>query len=263
MTKEYQYFAAFIYVTETEHAAVMRMFEWRELTIDGDDQQYYVSEFLRNGEQKLIVAARQDEMGMCASAALSMKLVEQFRPEYLIMPGIAAGTCSHAESQMYGDVLVSDLVWNYSNGKYVAPYKADIRFGNIGFIPRPTWIKMDERILKILKAAISDPANECYAHIGPLASGSAVIANGDLVEMQIRSQFDETIGLEMEAYGVAYAARHATEPRPYAIIAKSICDFADSRKDDNYQKFAAYTSCEFVKNLCVNFLPDVSELESL
>ncbi len=39
----------------------------------------------------------------------------------------------------------------------------------------------------------------------------------------------------------------ATQPRPKAIIAKSICDFADSRKSDIYQKFAAYTSCEFVK----------------
>lgn len=94
----------------------------------------------------------------------------------------------------------------------------------------------------------------------PLASGSAVVANSELVDMQIRSQFDETIGLEMEAYGVVYAAAHAIEPRPYAIIAKSICDFADSRKDDNYQKFAAYTSCEFVKNLCLYFLPEVTEL---
>ncbi len=256
----YNYFAALIYVTDTEHASVMRMFDWQEVTLTGDDQTYYMIELSDGDKTKKIVAARQDEMGMCASAALSMKLMEQFRPQYLIMPGIAAGTSSLSDQQMYGDVLISDLVWNYSNGKYVAPQNADIIFGNIGFIPRPTWIRTDPKILEVLKKAIRDPRNECYVHIGPLASGSAVVANSDLVDMQIRSQFDETIGLEMEAYGVVYAAKHAIEPKPYAIIAKSICDFADSRKDDNYQKFAAYTSCEFVKNLCLYFLPDVVEL---
>lgn len=256
----YNYFAALIYVTDTEQEAVMRMFDWQETTLPGDGQTYYITEISYEGKKRRIVAARQDEMGMCASAALSMKLMEQFRPQYLIMPGIAAGTSSLSDQQMYGDVLISDLVWNYSNGKYVAPQNADIIFGNIGFIPRPTWIRTDPKILTVLRSAIRDPRNECYVHIGPLASGSAVVANSELVDMQIRSQFDETIGLEMEAYGVVYAAAHAIEPRPYAIIAKSICDFADSRKDDNYQKFAAYTSCEFVKNLCLYFLPEVTEL---
>ena len=46
-----------------------------------------------------------------------------------------------------------------------------------------------------------------------------------------------------------------TQPRPIPIIIKSICDFADSRKSDEYQKFAAYTSCEFAKLLYEKFLP--------
>lgn len=50
----------------------------------------------------------------------------------------------------------------------------------------------------------------------------------------------------MEGYGVVYAASHATEPRPLAIVAKSVCDFADNRKSDQFQDFAAYTSCQFV-----------------
>lgn len=58
----------------------------------------------------------------------------------------------------------------------------------------------------------------------------------------------------MEGCGVAYAAAHATEPRPKAIIAKSVCDFADSRKSDMYQKFAAYTSCEFVRLMLTEIL---------
>lgn len=63
------------------------------------------------------------------------------------------------------------------------------------------------------------------------------------------ASFHNTKGIEMEAYGVAYAAAHAADPKPFVIIAKSVCDFADERKDDSYQKFAAYTSCGFVKDL--------------
>lgn len=46
-----------------------------------------------------------------------------------------------------------------------------------------------------------------------------------------------------------------TQPRPIPIIIKSVCDFADSRKSDEYQKFAAYTSCEFAKLLYEKILP--------
>ena len=54
---------------------------------------------------------------------------------------------------------------------------------------------------------------------------------------------------------MAYAAVNATEPRPCPIIIKSVCDYADSQKDDRFQKFAAYTSAEFAKLLYEKFLP--------
>ena len=46
----------------------------------------------------------------------------------------------------------------------------------------------------------------------------------------------------METYGVLYAANHCTKPRPIAFSIKSVCDFADSKKNDNYQNYAAHTS---------------------
>jgi nucleoside phosphorylase len=64
-----------------------------------------------------------------------------------------------------------------------------------------------------------------------------------------------TVGLDMESYAVVYAANHASAPRPIPIIIKSICDFADSKKADDYQRFAAYTSCEFAKLLYEKYLP--------
>ena len=56
-------------------------------------------------------------------------------------------------------------------------------------------------------------------------------------------------------YAVVYAANHASDPKPIPIIAKSVCDFADSSKSDDYQRFAAYSSCEFTKILYEKILP--------
>ena len=53
----------------------------------------------------------------------------------------------------------------------------------------------------------------------------------------------------MESYGIYYAAMNASEPRPKAIVVKSICDFANSEKGDKYQKFAVYTSANYVAYL--------------
>lgn len=257
MMKEYESLAALIYVTQTEHDAVQRMYPWQAVSYSGDDQLYYECTEIRDGKERKIVAARQDEMGMTASATLSMKLIQKYRPKYLIMPGIAAGTLGGEgsnDTQMYGDVVLASEIWNYSNGKYVSPEKAEIVFGEIGFIPRPTLIKTDEQLVDVFKSAIASEKNECHVMLGTMASGSSVVANRNLLNKYISSGYYNTLGLEMEGYGVAYAARHATEPRPLAIVAKSVCDFADNRKSDVYQKFAAHTSCEFVHFLIENIL---------
>lgn len=245
--KEYQSFAALIYVTEPEHEAVMRMYDWQALRLPGDAQVYYRAAQTKNGLP--IVAAQQDELGMTASATLTMKMIQHFKPKYVIMPGTAAGMPNiHQEGdQEFGDVLIADMVWNYSNGKYVSKDDAPIVFGELGFLPRPTVVKIDESLLPYFQKAFYSEKNEAYIHVGPIASGTSVVANHHVSEGVVKKVFPVTQGLEMESYGVAYAAAHAVEPRPKAIIAKSICDFADERKTDKYQRFAAYTSCEFVK----------------
>lgn len=88
----FDYFVGLIYVTKTEHDAVMRMYDWKEHKFDNDEQIYYLATFEKDGKTFSVCAAQQDEMGMTAAATLSMKVIEHFRPQYLLMPGIAAGT---------------------------------------------------------------------------------------------------------------------------------------------------------------------------
>lgn len=71
---------------------------------------------------------------------------------------------------------------------------------------------------------------------------------------RILKQNRNLLGIEMEAYGVLYAATHATKPRPKVFVAKSVCDFADEQKNDQYQDYAAYTSAKFIYQLALNYL---------
>lgn len=54
------------------------------------------------------------------------------------------------------------------------------------------------------------------------------------------------IGLDMETYGVYYAAKISSS-RPDFFCVKCVSDFADEDKDDNFQKYCALLASEIVK----------------
>lgn len=256
MKESYKTDVALLTVTTTEFRAAMHFHDWKAKTFPNDEQIYDVAAFESNGKTRSIVHAKIAEMGMTAAAATAMKVIYTFRPRYLIMVGIAAGVAkTEVEEQMYGDVIVPDIVWNYSAGKFVSPEKAKIVYGNLGFLPRSTSEAIPEEIMPLLRKAVESEDNPCHVFIGPMACGSTVVASRELLEKQVYSQYQHTAGLDMESYAVVYSANHASDPKPIPIIVKSVCDFADSKKSDDYQRFAAYSSCEFAKYLYEKVLP--------
>ncbi len=249
----YRTSAAIITAVQVETDYVMRLYDnWEKIKISEDNQEYFSASFTKNSKPHRIITAQQNTMGMTAAALLSAKMIHEFRPEYLIMCGIAAGLGQDSE-QIYGDIIVPDIVWDYSSGKFIAPEFSAIKFGRLGFMPRPKFIKADEAIINIVKGLQGNTDYKFF--VGPMACGSAVVANREVIESQIHSFMPDTIGLDMESYGVLYTAKNATSPRPKAAVIKSICDYADHQKSDQYQKFAAYTSSMFTKELLENHLP--------
>ena len=255
-TKTFDYYVALITVTETEEAGLRYMYnDWKELVLDGDDQKYYETSFERDGKRLKVVTARQSEMGMTAAGVLTMKMIASFRPKYVIMVGIAAGIAyKNAVDQLYGDIVVPNVVWDYSSGKFVPAHRANVTFGGLGFIPRPRSINIDETILEAVARAMESDENECHIHIGPMACGTTVVANSEVVEKQVHSQYSNTAALDMESYAVMYATKAAPAPKPMGIVIKSVCDYANEEKSDQYQKFAAFTSAQFSKLLYEKFL---------
>ena len=256
MVKEYDYYVALITVTATEEAGLRHMYDdWKPIDIAGDDQRYFEASFIRDGQVYKIITARSSEMGMTSAGVLTTKMISAFRPKYVIMVGIAAGVANKGDvDQIYGDVVVPDVVWEYSSGKFVSAKRADVQFGGVGFIPRPHFVKTEDSMLEAVKEAMQSKENECHVHIGPMACGSTVVATSEVVEKQIHSQYENTAALDMESYAVMFAVREATAPKPLGLVIKSVCDYANEEKSDQYQKFAAYTSAQFAKLLYEKFL---------
>ena len=59
----------------------------------------------------------------------------------------------------------------------------------------------------------------------------------------------------MEGFGLFFAASNCAHPRPqYTVLIKSVTDYADPEKSDNYQDYAMFTSAEFAKHIILNEL---------
>jgi nucleoside phosphorylase len=205
----------------------------------------------RDGTSARVVAAAAIEMGMPASAALVTKLVMQYRPRFLAMAGIAAGVDLN-----FGDIIVAEQCWDYGSGKLKTTAE-----GSSHFAPAPNYIPLEagmkERLdyflthRKHLVAGIQsrwlgNPVGHALRAVsGPVASGAAVVENEAAINA-IREHNRKVIGVEMEIYASYLAAKVAPDPRPRTFAAKSVCDFGKPPKTDEYQRYAAFTSAQFV-----------------
>ena len=255
--KKYDYYVALITATAVEESGVLHLYkDWKPLNLEGDSQMYYETVIEREGKQLKIVAAKQNEMGVTSAGVLTTKMIALFKPRFVFMVGIAAGVAQKKSvEQIYGDIVVPDVVWDYSSGKFVSAKRAPVTFGDVGFVPRPRFVNTDESLLALVESAIESPDNEFCVHIGPMACGSTVVANSEIVDKQIHSQYGNTAALDMESYAVMYAVEQALTPKPKGLIIKSVCDYANEDKSDQYQKFASYTISQCAKYLIENYLP--------
>jgi nucleoside phosphorylase len=235
---------------------------WRPKQWKGDATIYRIGKIGRGRRRLKVVAAAAGEMGMPATTALSMKLVERFRPRVLAMTGIAAGV-----KGAFGDILVADQSWDYGSGKrYVDGETKTSKFG-----PAPTPIQlhpvlraklsrfgMDGQVRARIRDSWVGNAPEAAPTIrtGPLASGASVVADRAVID-EIVSHNRKLVGVEMEAYGVFLASVACREPRPMPLVVKSICDFGGPEKDDAYQSYAAHTSSRFIYEFSLaELIPD-------
>jgi nucleoside phosphorylase len=253
-------FACIITALDKELDAIHRgPWNWLPFDCPGDVSLYSECTVdTRSGSQK-IFATVAPRMGMPASALTAAKMIELFRPQYLIMFGIAAGVSGRCE---LGDVIVADPTWDWGSGKIESSDGGPMLKPAPHQLPLHSALRIKVQKLardRSLLAAIKDawpaakPAHELSVRIGPVASGAAVLADRETL-LAIKQQHRKLLSVEMESYGVYAAAYESRIPQPLPISLKAICDFADENKDDSHQEYAAYTSAAVTRALVEKFL---------
>lgn len=244
----------------TELEAVLQLpYDWKSLRFKDDITSYHEGKILlSDGSCKTVIACSAPRMGLVAAAALTTKVCLKFQPSFLAMAGIAAAVKGEAE---IGDILVADPSWEWGSGKLT------IRDKKVVFLSDPMQIPLDPGLSAKLKTlsvkrtyldeiyiAWKDgkrPSHDLNVHVAPVASGAVVLEDPATVEL-IRIQNRKTVGVEMEAYGVMSAAFYAGDHRPVVLVLKSVCDFADPTKNNEWQKYAAYTSAAYLDRVLRN-----------
>ncbi len=248
----YDYDLAIVTAVKIEMESVHKIIECIEENKYSDDStSYYTGSITVNEKNLKVVTANQNQMGMVAASNLCSKIINRFKPKYLAMVGIAAGK---KDKGNYGDIIAATQIWDYSSGKFALQGDSSV------FLPEPHFVTLDidiresllQRFEIDLKTIMNDWPGKRIPHelnliVGSMACGPAVIQNEDIVREYIDPHDRSVKGIDMESYGVLYTAENCQIPRPKAIVFKSICDFADKEKNDEYQEYAAYTSCQFLK----------------
>lgn len=229
-----------------------------ENTLPDDDYVFYEGYFMKNDKKIRVVITQSTHMGMVPAASLATRLIYNFTPRYIVMTGIAAGIKGKVDM---GDAVVAEYVWDYGAGKETLVGDESIHKNTIEQIQIETNILTMVRRLSSDSGALAEiknqfsgikPNSKLKLHLGAVATGAAVIANPEKVR-QIQNQIRDVVAIEMEIFGVYYAARWAVAPKPKYLAIKSICDFADEKKDDDFHFYASYTSAKIFEKLAKEY----------
>lgn len=246
---------------DPELKALLRLpWEWREFSIDGDATLYHEGRYTGIQGERRVIAANAPQMGMTATAILATKMIHCFAPRYLAMVGICAGIrgiCNH------GDIICVDPCWDWGSGKLID------RAGASDFLHAPSQLRLDSFIRARLASMCGDqelwdrikrewvvgnvPVNGLKMHVGPLASGAAVLSDLSTAGT-IKEQHRQLAGIDMEAYSIFAAAADSILPQPKALVLKSVVDFADPEKSDDYRDYASFTSVKALEEFSKRYI---------
>ncbi|KEY51266.1 hypothetical protein EN41_06105 [Agrobacterium tumefaciens] len=235
-----------------ELAAVLEYFPTLQKVIIGESRTYYQGIVVaHDGTTKYrVVVALLQRMGNVQAAAETAELIRHWMPRYVVMCGIAGGL--HPGKQRLGDVVISTDVVYYELGKV---RENGLERRPVSYMSDPLLIDraMHMHLGSAWRARLPQRPDNCASsatvpavHFAPVASGDKVIASEADVKSLILLH-PKLAAVEMEGGGVAASAMAAARRIGFFMV-RSICDFADDSKNDNWQKYAAHAAASFLSD---------------
>lgn len=253
---------AIVTAVDEEFDSVKQSYEkWQRYNIENDPAMYFITEIqTEKGHSKKILLTKLCDMGMPAASNAVTKIILNFNPKSIYMVGICGGVRNEVK---LCDVIVATQTWDYGSGK-IKPRVGDEKL-YYKFEPSPKQINSKPEIITnltyfgedVLQTVVNNWNNvhrdkhlTSNLKFCPMPSGASVICDPFLFEEIIKPQHRKCKGFDMETFGVYYAIQY-TSIRPIDFISiKSVSDFADTEKDDNYHEACCYLSSNFL-NKCI------------
>ncbi len=229
--------------------------------VDYDDDIYYAGYFMKNDKKIRVVISFANQMGMVAATSLTTKMINNFAPKYMVMTGITGGT--KQDKMNFGDVIIAVRSWDYRAGKDIREEDTAKHLNSINAIDIDTsmisycrCLAEDTVTLNSIKESFKDgekPKGNLQLLLGPVVSGASVVTDPQIVQDVLNNQHREVLGIEMEIYGMYYAATWALKPHPRIVAMKGVSDFANHDKGDIYHPYASYTSAKVFEVLAKQY----------
>lgn len=263
INQHYMYDALIVTALDEEMAPYNEHFEMSEISYFPDAKEFLFKD--KNNQTRKGVAYSIGRSGQPAAASFSQSLISTFRPKIAMMSGFCGGVKGKVN---LGDIVFFEAAYAWDYGKW---NEEKTLFKNKSvFTSRPNPIEITDSELhraarkilqsdfirnhefeKDLLALSSGKLNKVAMHIKHAASGSAVVANDDIIK-KIRNLNESIWAVDMESYGFYEAAKNTNVIKPLFMCVKAVSDFCNGDKDDDYHELCASISSKIIVEIIKN-----------
>lgn len=205
--------------------------------------------------------------GQASAASYTQSILSYYRPKIALMSGFCGGI--KAKKVNIGDLIVfeSALDWDYGKWQEVGQTDGEQTVKETVFNSRPdpvsiagepvhligrdmvsNGLKDKSALLKKFGVLEKGSLQDFTVHLGPVASGSAVVANDEIVG-KIRGLNESIVGVDMESFGFYYACRRTHVRKPAFVCMKAVADHSNGNKGDEYHATCSEISANAVAEI--------------
>ncbi len=203
--------------------------------------------FGKIGNKLRIAAVSANSMGLTPTAITTATALLECKPKLSLMIGTCGGRSE--KGLAIGDIVFTDQAFHFQygssvNGKLVPEMRVETVNPQLVAIAEHLARKTQTltHIQNAIPLGFPGAKTVLQCKIGPMACSDLVVKDRRKFSDAVKAD-RKTISVDMESYAFLKANNH--QQTTWAAVIKSVTDFADENKNDDYREYAKYTAAQF------------------
>lgn len=238
---------AILTITIEEFEGVRAVFDLNQELVGSA---YAVRELNRSNYHPIVLRRAVGQTNVL-SAQITARILEDFRPSYLLVIGTAGGH-SGRDGLRLGDVVIADYIdyssyWKLKDGSF---YERRNACDHPSFHLRENFAEGLRRSPSDWHSKLTSPNPDGTlpnALTGAVVAGELLMGDAENAEQQrILNLYEKALAFEMESFGVArtvYEFRSSVHYNPQFLIIRGISDLVNEQASKNDTMRKAWTPC--------------------